>query len=106
MTFNIFRIAGGFLRCDVCGAALANLSREDSEQCIDIGIQDADQDTIADFSHLASILILLHKMTQMSVSYISCARPVCQSLANEPVSLELLWHLVQVARTLSPGLHH
>lgn len=55
-----------------------------------------------DFSHLASIFILLHKIVQLKVRFSS---PV-NEVAETDTPAELLGHLVQIANAVPAGLRH
>jgi hypothetical protein len=57
-----------------------------------------------DFSHLASIGILLHKMVQLNVSNPGTLRFVFSN--TDPLGVELFWYLIQVASSLLGCLHH
>lgn len=62
----------------------------------------------ADFSHLASILILLHKMVQLKVRLSHCCRSFRASRSTSLTRrlIELFGHLLQVARPVSARLPH
>lgn len=61
--------------------------------------------TTADFSHLASIFILLQKMRSSSVCYRAGEIDLTNSNAD-PTIVERIWHILQVAVFILPRLRY